>query len=239
MTEALFRDDAYLRSCPARVEEVAEDGACAVLDRTVFFATGGGQPGDRGRLRLAEGGEVAVSGAAWGEGGRILHRLEGPAPPAGSEVEAEIDWDVRHRRMRMHTAMHLLSVVLPHPVTGGSVGEEKSRLDFDMPDPPGDRDALQAALDALVEADHEVAAAWIGAEELAARPELVKTVGVRPPATGGRVRLIRIGDAASPVDLQPCGGTHVRSTGEIGRARIGKIEKKGRANRRVSLQLDA
>lgn len=237
MTEALYREDAYLRSCEAQVVEVMEDGS-AVLDRTVFYATGGGQPGDRGQLRMADGGAFEVTGAHWGEGGRIFHRVEGNPPDAGSAVQAEIDWGLRHRRMRMHTAMHLLSVVLPYPVTGGSVNEEKSRLDFDMPDPPGDRDALQAALDALVAADHEVTCEWIGAAELDAQPELVKTVGVRPPADGGRVRLVRIGGAESPVDLQPCGGTHVRSTGEVGAARIGKIEKKGRSNRRVSLLLD-
>lgn len=236
MTEALYREDAYLQSCKAQVVEVMEDGS-VVLDRTVFYAMGGGQPGDRGILRIADDTTYDVVGANWGENGRIFHRIEGDSPSAGTEVSAEIDWDLRHRRMRMHTAMHLLSVVLPFPVTGGSVNEEKSRLDFDMPDPPDDRDALQESLDALIAADYEVAYEWIGAADLEARPDLVKTVGVKPPTDGGRVRLVRIGDAEQPVDLQPCGGTHVRSTAEIGEARIGKIEKKGRSNRRVSLLL--
>jgi misacylated tRNA(Ala) deacylase len=147
----------------------------------------------------------------------------------------ELDWERRHRLMRMHTGLHLLSVVLPFGVTGGSIGEERGRLDFDMPEPPGDVAETEARLNALVEADLTVAAEWIGDHELAARPEMVKTMKVKPPVGQGRVRLIRIGVGEGTVDLQPCGGTHVRSTGEIGRLRIGKIEKKGRENRRVAL----
>ena len=146
-----------------------------------------------------------------------------------------LDWERRHRLMRMHSALHLLSVVLPYGVTGGSIGEDKGRLDFDMPEPPEDVAALEERLNAYVAADLPVSAEWISEEELAARPEMVKTMKVKPPVGQGRVRLVRIGEGADTLDLQPCGGTHVRSTGEIGRLRIGKIEKKGRENRRVNL----
>lgn len=237
-TEALFRTDAYRQCCRAKVIERTGDGA-VVLDRTVFYATGGGQPGDSGRFTI-DGETLEVQRADYGEGGRILHHLASPAaaPEPGIDLDAEIDWDIRYRRMRMHTAMHLLSVVLPFPVTGGSVGEERSRLDFDMPDPLDDRDAVDRGLATLIAADAPVNEVWVDARELDERPELVKTVRVRPPTAGGRVRLVRIGPEESPVDLQPCGGTHVRRTSEIGAVRIGKVEKKGRNNRRVTLVFD-
>ena len=230
-TDPLWRRDPYLAHCHAQVVMTTPDGAVA-LDRTVFFAAGGGQPGDHGTLRPVGGNAFAVRGAGWGEAGVILHYLEAPeqAPDSGTEVELELDWDLRHRRMRMHTALHLLSVIVPCPVTGGAIGEEKSRLDFDMPEAP-EKESLEARLNELVLADHPVSEEWIGTEELAARPDLVKTVGARPPETGGQIRLVRIGE----INLQPCGGTHVRSTAEIGALRIGKIEKKGRANRRINL----
>lgn len=235
MTEELFRTDAYLRECTARVVAAGPDGV--VLDRTVFYPTGGGQPGDTGLLAWA-GGEIAVATAEKGEAG-ILHRpAEGAAlPPEGTEVTARIDWDTRHRHMRVHTALHLLSVVIPLPVTGGSIGAEKGRLDFDMPEAPEDRDALEARLNALVAGDHPVADEWITDAELEANPGLVKTMAVKPPMGQGRVRLVRIGTGEATVDLQPCGGTHVRATAEIGPLRLGKIEKKGKQNRRVSILL--
>ncbi len=236
MTDPLFRDDAYLHETPARVTAETPEGG-VVLDRTVFYATGGGQPGDRGRL-VWEGGEMAVATAVKGAGGIVHVPAEGAArPPVGAEVTAAIDWETRHRHMRCHTALHLLSVVIPLPVTGGAIGAEKGRLDFDMAEPPEDKAALEARLAELIAADHPVSAEWITEAELAANPGLVKTMAVKPPMGQGRVRLVRIGAGEVPVDLQPCGGTHVRSTGEIGALSLGKIEKKGKQNRRVSILL--
>lgn len=237
MTEPLFREDAYLRECTARVARVTEGGV--VLDRTVFYATGGGQPGDSGTLAW-EGGEMPVATAVKGEGAEIVHLPDGAGaglPPVGAEVVARLDWERRHRHMRVHTGLHLLSVVIPLPVTGGQIAADKGRLDFDMAEPPDDREALETALNALVAADHAVSTEWITDEELMARPEMVKTMAVKPPMGQGRVRLVRIG-ADPAVDVQPCGGTHVRRTAEIGRLTLGKIEKKGRQNRRVSILIE-
>jgi misacylated tRNA(Ala) deacylase len=234
MTKFLFRDDSYLRSTGATVVEVLPEGGI-VLDRTVFYAASGGQPGDAGTLDV-DGLALAVSTTIHPEGDktRIVHIPHGgetiPLSP-GQDVTATIDWDRRYRLMRMHTALHLLSVVFPFPVTGGSVGEDKGRLDFDMPEVPADLPALEARLNEMVVADHPVTSEWITDEEMIANAGLIKTMKVKPPMGQGRVRLIRIGD----VDLQPCGGTHVRSTAEIGPLRIGKIEKKGAINRRVAL----
>jgi misacylated tRNA(Ala) deacylase len=234
MTEPLFARDAYLKDCEATVTAVHDNGV--ELDRTVFYAQGGGQPGDTGTLTPAGGAALAVTNAIKGETpGSIVHLLaEGAPPPAvGTKVTAAIDWDRRHKLMRMHTCMHLLSAVLPYPVTGGSVGDEKGRLDFDIPEATLDKDEIGAKLAALIAADHPVSEEWITDAELDAQPDLVKTMSVQPPRGAGKVRLLRIGDN---VDLQPCGGTHVKRTGEIGAIEIGKIEKKGRQNRRVNLR---
>lgn len=239
MTEALFRDDAYLRDCAATVTAVNERGGI-VLDRTVFYPTGGGQPGDAGVLEWP-GGRARIATAVKGEApDEIVHVLaEGEAPPArGQRVTARLDWDTRYRHMRVHTALHLLSVVIPLPVTGGSIGAGRGRLDFDMPEPPEDREALEARLNALAAAGHAVTTDWITDAELAANPGLVKTMSVKPPMGQGRVRLVRIGTGEGTIDLQPCGGTHVRSTAEIGRISLGKIEKKGKQNRRVAIVLE-
>lgn len=235
MTEELFREDAYLAECAARVAAAGPDGV--VLDRTVFYPTGGGQPGDAGTLAW-EGGETAVT-TTEKDDGRILHRpAEGAAlPPEGASVTARIDWPTRHRHMRVHTALHLLSVVIPLPVTGGSIGAEKGRLDFDMAEPPEDRDAIEARLNELVAEDHPVGQEWITDAELEENPGLVKTMSVKPPTGQGRVRLVRIGVGTATIDLQPCGGTHVARTSEIGPLRLGKIEKKGKQNRRVTIVL--
>ena len=237
MTEPLFRDDAYMRECAARVLSVNDRGGI-VLDRTVFYPTGGGQPGDAGVL-VWDGGEAPIPTTVKGEGQAIVHvTADGAAlPPEGAEVTARLDWDRRHRHMRVHTGLHLLSVVVPLPVTGGQIAADKGRLDFDMPEAPEGREALEAALNRLVEADHAVTAEWITDAELEAKPEMVKTMAVKPPMGQGHVRLVRIGGEAR-IDLQPCGGTHVRSTAEIGRLTLGKIEKKGRQNRRVSILID-
>ncbi|ODT79114.1 MAG: Ala-tRNA(Pro) hydrolase [Pelagibacterium sp. SCN 64-44] len=234
MTEFLFRGDPYLKSTEAKVTEITADGGI-VLDRTVFYATSGGQPGDSGTLTLADGGVLTLASAIHPEGDktRIAHvPAEGQTlPEVGDIVRAEIDWDRRYRLMRMHTALHLLSVVFPFPVTGGQIGEDKGRLDFDMPEVPDDLEALEARLNEMAAADHPVSTEWISDAEMEAKADLIKTMKVKPPMGQGRVRLVRIGD----VDLQPCGGTHVARTGEIGRLALGKIEKKGKQNRRVSL----
>lgn len=234
MTEFLFRDDAYLRSTEAKIIEITESGGI-VLDRTVFYATSGGQPGDSGRLVLSTGEVITIATAVHPDGDktRIVHvPAEGTAPPqAGQAVQCEIDWDRRYRLMRMHTALHLLSVVFPFPVTGGQIGEDKGRLDFDMPEVPDDLEGLQSQLNAMVAADHAVTTEWISDEEMEVKADLIKTMKVKPPMGQRRVRLVRIGD----VDLQPCGGTHVARTSEIGPLAISKIEKKGKINRRVSL----
>lgn len=239
MTEPLYRDDAYLAECEATVTAVNDRGGI-VLDRTVFYPTGGGQPGDGGVL-LWDGSETPIATTVKGEApGEIVHvPAEGATlPPVGARVTARLDWDTRFAHMRVHTALHLLSVVIPLPVTGGSISAGKGRLDFDMPEPPEDREALEARLNELAAADHPVTSEWISDAELAARPEMVKTMAVKPPMGQGKVRLVRIGTPEASIDLQPCGGTHVRSTAEIGRISLGKIEKKGRQNRRVTITVD-
>lgn len=237
MTETTFRDDPYLREDSARVTGHTGEGAI-VLDRSIFYPTGGGQPGDSGQL-VWEGRRIGIATVIKLDGGRIglLPSEAVPMPPVGAEVRQILDWDRRHRHMRVHTALHLLSVVIPLPVTGGQIGADRGRLDFDMPDPPADIAALSEALNALIERDLPVTEDWITEAELAANPGLVKTMSVAPPAGQGRVRLIRIGAGSGQIDLQPCGGTHVARTGEIGRVEIGRIEKKGRQNRRVGLSL--
>jgi misacylated tRNA(Ala) deacylase len=232
MTEELFREDAYARRCEAAVIATLDGGVC--LDRTVFYCQGGGQPGDRGRLLLAGGPALEVIDTTRAEG-RIAHRLaEGSeAPVAGASLVAEIDWPRRHRLMRMHSAMHLLCAAIARPVTGGQVGEQKSRLDFDLQGAAVDKDEIAERVARWIAEDRRIGFMWIDSDELDARPELVRTMSVRPPTSAGRVRLVEI----EGVDLQACGGTHVRSTGEIGELFVGKIENKGRQNRRISLTL--
>lgn len=235
MTEEIFRQDAYAKTCEATVTAVDERGI--QLDRTVFYATGGGQPGDSGMLRLADGRAVPIVDTRRDrDTGEHLHiPAEGVVlPDVGTPLVAEIDWKRRHRLMRMHTAMHLLCALIPQGVTGGAVGEDKSRLDFDLPDAVLDKDRLTDDLNRLIAGDQAVTMRWITDAELAAQPDLVRTMSVKPPSGTGRVRLIAIGD----VDLQPCGGTHVARTGEIGRVAIGKIENKGKHNRRIHLLLE-
>lgn len=232
MTEELFREDAYARSCEAEVVAAADDAV--TLDRTVFYCAGGGQPGDRGRLLAGDAGVVEVVDAIRSDGG-IVHRLaaDSKAPGAGTRLVAEIDWPRRHRLMRMHSALHLLCAAVACPVTGGQVGTDRSRLDFDAA--AGlDKEAIAEQIARWIAANHAIRHLWVDAAELDARPELVRTMSVRPPRDAGRVRLVEI----AGVDLQACGGTHVRSTGEIGTVIVGKIENKGRQNRRVNITLD-
>ena len=236
-TEPLFLEDPYRKSATARVIGVTEEGGI-VLDRTIFYPRGGGQPGDSGTLDWA-GGRIPVATAVKGQGESIVLVPAEPAslPPVGAELGQRLDWERRHGHMRIHTALHLLSVVIPLPVTGGAVGADKGRLDFDMPEAPEDKALLEGRLNALVSRDLPVGETWITDEELDANPGLVKTMSVQPPRGTGRVRLIRIGEGEGQVDLQPCGGTHVARTGEIGKLVIGKIEKKGRQNRRITIEL--
>jgi misacylated tRNA(Ala) deacylase len=232
VTEELFRHDSYLRECEAVVTASDDDGI--VLDRSVFYPAGGGQPGDTGTLRW-QGSSASVVDTRYGEGGTIRHILaEGSKRPEnGDTVIARIDWDRRYRHMRMHTALHLLGSVLQYGVTGGSISADKSRLDFDMQDAV-DKEELNRALSALVQEDHPVTCRWISEEELEAQPELIRTLSVQPPRGAGRIRLLEI----EGVDLQPCGGTHLKSTREVGQVRIGKVENKGKHNRRFNIHLD-
>jgi len=234
VTDPVFQEDAYARDCAARVVAAGPDGIR--LDRTVFYPMGGGQPGDTGLLRLADGTEIVVSDTRKGADGDILHMVaEGtPLPAPGTEATAEIDWPRRHRLMRMHSCLHLLCAAVPGAVTGGSVGDGKGRLDFDLPETGLDKQAITETLNRLIAEDHPVRADWIDEAELDARPELVRTMSVQPPRGQGRVRVLNI----DGVDLQPCGGTHVRRTAEIGPVRVSKIEKKGRHNRRVTVVFD-
>ncbi|HEX6115071.1 MAG TPA: alanyl-tRNA editing protein [Geminicoccaceae bacterium] len=232
MTEELFREDAYAPCCEAAVTGTLNSGVC--LDRTVFYCQGGGQPGDRGRFLLEDGAALEVVDTVK-DGAQIVHRLIGgiQPPPRGARVIAKVDWPRRHRLMRMHSALHLLCAAIARPVTGGQVGEHKSRLDFDLQGEPVDKDEIAEVIERWIAEDHPISHRWVDAAELEARPELVRTMSVRPPTSAGRVRLVEI----AGVDLQACGGTHVRSTGEIGAVSVGKIENKGRQNRRISLTL--
>jgi misacylated tRNA(Ala) deacylase len=236
-TEALFRDDSYLKDTQATVVAINDRGGI-LLDRTVFYATSGGQPGDTGVLRRADGAEIAIAATITGETkDEIIHvPAAGSAMPAvGEPVTAAIDWERRLKLMRMHTACHLLTVVCPYPITGAAVGEEDSRVDFDIPDAGMTKEEVSARLMELVRADHPVFTTWITDAELAQNPSLVKSKNVRPPAGSGRIRLVGIGEGGT-VDTQPCGGTHVASTAEVGEIHIGKIEKKGRENRRFRIR---
>lgn len=234
-TAELFRDDAYLRDCTASV--IQADDAGIQLDRTVFYPMGGGQPGDRGTLALADGREIAIVDTRKGAlEGQILHVAEGVVPPdlVGQSVTASIAWDRRHTLMRVHTLLHLLGTVVGAGVTGGSIRDDGSgRLDFDLPDPTLDKEAITTRLNELVREDHGVSHRWVDEQELDASPELVRTMSVAPPRGQGRVRLLEI----AGVDLQACGGTHVAQTGEIGSVEVRKIEKKGKHNRRVNVRL--
>ena len=235
-TEALFREDSYLAETEAEVVHVNERGGI-ILDRTVFYATSGGQPGDTGRLTLADGRAVDVAATITGETkDEIIHVPAADSGlKAGDRVKLAIDRERRLRLMRMHTACHLLTVVCPFPITGAAVAEDDSRVDFDIPDAGFAKEDVTARLMELVRADHPVSTRWITDEELAANPTLVKSKNVRPPVGNGRIRLVLIG-ADGSVDSQPCGGTHVRSTAEVGEIHIGKIEKKGRENRRFRIR---
>ena len=233
MSTMLFREDAYATECEAVV--IAVDARGIQLDRTVFYPTGGGQPGDSGVLRTAAG-DIAITGTIKGDDPDTAIHVPAPGAPAvaaGARVTATLDWPRRHRLMRYHTALHLLCSIVPGGVTGGSIGEDKARLDFDVATDSLDKEAIQSRLNALIAAAHPVVPRWIADEELAGRPELVRTMSVKPPVGHGRVRLLDI----QGVDLQPCGGTHVKNTAEIGPVAVTKIENKGKQNRRIIIGL--
>jgi len=236
MTEALFREDSYLTNCTAKVVKINDLGGI-VLDRTVFYPTGGGQPGDKGQLTTADGTTIEIATTVKGDTpDEVVHvpAADQPTLAEGDEITASIDWEVRHRLMRMHSCLHLLSAVLPYPVTGGQVSDGKGRLDFDLPEAQLDKEEITEKLNDLINQNRDVSFDWITDEELDQKPELVKTMSVQPPRGSGKIRLIKIDET----DLQPCGGTHVKNTSEIGSVRVRKIEKKGRQNRRVSLIFD-
>jgi misacylated tRNA(Ala) deacylase len=235
MTEEFFRADAYAKSCEAAVTTITDGGI--VLDRTVFYPLGGGQPGDTGVLTTANGTAIDITNTVKEMGTGIhLHVPADGAPvlQVGDRVTAEIDWERRYKHMRIHSCLHLLCTVIDGGVTGGSIGAKKGRLDFDLPDTVLDKEHITAELNRLIEENHPIGAKWISDQDLAANPDLVRTMSVRPPSGLGRVRVLEI----EGVDLQPCGGTHVKATGEIGRVRVGKIENKGKHNRRVNVLID-
>ena len=233
MTIEIFRDDAYARTTEAQILAVNDDGI--VLDQTVFYSEGGGQPGDRGSIILGDGSAITIIDTRKNEAGALLHipAASQAMPAANDRVTASIDWDYRYRHMRTHTCLHLLCALIPYDVTGGSISQAKGRLDFDMSDSL-DKEAVQLALSQFIADDRAVGYRWITDEEMENNMDLVRTMSVKPPMGQDRVRLVEI----SEVDLQPCGGTHVARTGEIGEVRIGKVEKKGKHNRRVNIHLE-
>ncbi len=236
MTEKLYRDDAYLKSTSAKILSVNERGGI-VLDRTVFYASAGGQPGDLGSIVIPDIGTIAIATAVYdADKSTIVHVPSAPLPSMptpGTTVTANLDWNHRHKLMRMHTGLHLLCSLVKFPVTGGQIGAEEGRLDFDIADADAiDKDRLTAELNSLIDGNHSVGEQWITDAELEANPNLVRTMAVKPPMGSGRVRLVLIGDGGV-IDRQPCGGTHVRNTSEIGRLAVTKIEKKGKLNRRI------
>jgi misacylated tRNA(Ala) deacylase len=239
MTEQLFRSDAYLRDCVAKVLAINDRGGI-VLDRTVFYPSAGGQPGDRGVLEADGPRHTEITTTVYdSDRTTIVHvpAAGATAPATGQTLRAVVDWEKRWRHMRMHTALHMLCSLVRFPVTGGQIGADESRLDFDITDASAvDKDELTTSLNDLVAADHRVTERWISDEELDANPQLVRTMAVKPPRGLGKVRLVLIGKDGA-VDMQPCGGTHVKSTGEIGRLAVTRIEKKGRQNRRIRLAL--
>jgi misacylated tRNA(Ala) deacylase len=234
-TDFLFRDDAYQQSTEANVLAITPSGGI-IVDKTIFYPTGGGQPGDRGTLSWGDGHSVAVTNTIYGEDRETIALVPeqgSPLPAIGEKVTQTLDWPLRLLRMRVHTCLHLLTTVLPYPVTGGAIGDGDGRLDFDIPDAGLDKDSIESELARRINMNADVTQEWITDEELLAKPDLVKTMSVKPPMGSGRVRLVRI----AGLDLQPCGGTHVRNTSEIGKVLVTGIEKKGKQNRRVRIAL--
>ena len=233
MTEELFREATYSKTTDAKVFRIMDEGV--ILDRTIFYPEGGGQPGDIGSIRLEDGLDLVVTNTVKTSNG-ILHIVNAKKSEmvTGQSVTMNIDWERRFRHMRMHTALHLLCSQVEGAVTGGAIGAQKSRLDFNIPGERPEKEELEEKMNNLIAGDHKISISWISDEELKANPDLVRTMSVRPPMGTGSIRMIRIGDN---IDFQPCGGTHVKSTLEIGYIKVGKIENKGRQNRRINITL--
>ncbi|MEM7464704.1 MAG: alanyl-tRNA editing protein [Pseudomonadota bacterium] len=232
-----FLDDAYLTACEGIVVEVNESGGI-ILDETNFYATSGGQPGDTGYLERADGSHIKIAATVNGTSKQEIVLVPAPdqdTPNLGEKVVGHIDWERRYKLMRMHTACHVLSVVCPFPITSANVGEEESRVDFDLPDAGVTKQDVTEKMLEIINANHPVYAQWIDEAELDANPDIVKSKNVRPPRGVGKIRLVCIGPDAA-IDSQPCGGTHVTETAEVGEIHIGKIEKKGRENRRFRIR---
>ncbi|MDE2760090.1 MAG: alanyl-tRNA editing protein [Paracoccaceae bacterium] len=234
----VYLTEPYMREMESPFVGYGPNGGI-LLEKTIFYPTSGGQPNDLGTLSWKGQNALVTDVRKYGlDGIEIILDENSPLPEEGDVVHQEIDWDRRYTHMKIHTSLHLLSVVIPLPVTGGSISTLKGRLDFDMPDPLENKEMIEEQLNNLINQALPVSYEWISSEELAQKPEMVKTMSVKPPMGAGQVRLVRIGSSSESVDLQPCGGTHVKSTDEIGRIRLGKIEKKGRNNRRVNLFVD-
>lgn len=230
VTRKRFDDHPYLDHCAATVIAVGADGI--ELDETVCYARSGGQAGDTGTLALADGTILTLAETVYADDrARILHvpAGDGPLPRVGDRVTVAIDWPRRHRLMRLHTCLHLLGALIPVPVTGCGISPDSARIDFDLPESTLDKADLTTRLNALIQADTAVRIDCITPQQLAEQPELVRTIGAAPPAGTGNIRIVDI----PGVDRQPCGGTHVKATGEIGPIVVTKIEKKSRTNRRV------
>jgi len=238
MSELLFRDDAYLKSATAELVELTDNGGL-IFDQTVFYPIGGGQPSDVGEL-ISGDLNLKVREVRKGDQGKVVFFVEGSTEgiQIGQKFQQKIDWATRYGYMKIHTALHLLSVVIPLGVTGGSIGSQKGRLDFEMPEPLENKEILENELNELIARGLKITESWITDAELEENPSLVKTMRVKPPMGQGKVRLVRIGTETDEIDLQPCGGTHVKNTLEIGKIRLGKVENKGKSNRRVHLHLD-
>ena len=239
MTLPLFGEDAYLKEAPAKIIALSGENGI-ILDRSIYYPTGGGQPGDTGSI-VVNGDTFSVEETIKGENGNIILLLADGLSSLniGDSVTQFLNWDMRYAHMKVHTALHLLSVVIPLPVTGGAITALKGRLDFNMPEAIENKDELTDKLNQLILADYEITESWISDEELDANPGLVKTMSVKPPTGAGRVRLVRIGNADTQIDLQPCGGTHVKRTSEIGMMHLGKMQKKGQLNRRVNINFSS
>ena len=235
MTDLLFLEDSYRKEASAEVTNISEESGI-ILNQSLFYATSGGQPGDCGKLLWADT-QTEIETTVKGEDGSLICKpvRDQAVPGIGQVVTQVIDWNIRYNHMRMHTALHLLSVAIPLPVTGGAITEVKGRLDFDMPQVPGEKGDLSELMNELIFRSLNVTETWITQAELEQNPTLVRTLSVQPPKGAGKIRLVRIGDGEDQVDLQPCGGTHVKNTVEIGKVRVSKIEKKGRQNRRVHI----
>ena len=239
MTLPLFGEDAYLKEAPAKIIALSGENGI-ILDRSIYYPTGGGQPGDTGSI-VVNSDTFSVEETIKGENGNIILLLADGLSSLniGDPVTQFLNWDMRYAHMKVHTALHLLSVVIPLPVTGGAITALKGRLDFNMPEAIENKDELTDKLNQLILADYEITESWISDEELDANPGLVKTMSVKPPTGAGKVRLVRIGNENTQIDLQPCGGTHVKRTSEIGMMHLGKMQKKGQLNRRVNINFSS